>query len=353
MKPTRRRKRSPRFADIAAAAGVSPATVDRVFNERESVSDRTRKKVVAASRVLGVQRLLPNTSHGLVHIDVLLPTNKTPFYQRLNQAFQRAIAILDKRIAVHRNFISERREDLFVNAIINPSYRRQGLVIAGPDTERVRRALRAVTAAGEPAVAVVTNISDVQGLTYVGIDHYRAGRTAGHVLGRFARRHGRVLFLSGHKDYRGHLERIAGCRDGVAHANPGLDFTSPHVEARDDEELCYRAVSAALRAGAPVAGIYNSGAGSAGIEAALRKSGAADLVCWVTHEISDDHRRYLEQGILDLAIDQDPDWQAITAIQHVLHAGDFLEETLAPAASSEFRLYFAENTPMRSYLTVC
>jgi len=53
-----RRKRSARFAEIASAAGVSLSTVDRVLNERGSVSEKARRLVVDAARRLGVPRTL-------------------------------------------------------------------------------------------------------------------------------------------------------------------------------------------------------------------------------------------------------------------------------------------------------
>src|SRR5258707_768034 len=72
-----RRKRTARFIEIAEAAGVSSATVDRVLNERGSVSAATRARVVAAARQLAVPRVLPDTHHGLMHMEVLLPQNST------------------------------------------------------------------------------------------------------------------------------------------------------------------------------------------------------------------------------------------------------------------------------------
>jgi hypothetical protein len=48
----RRRKRSANFAEIAKLAGVSASTVDRVLNERGSVSTAARERVVAAVREL-------------------------------------------------------------------------------------------------------------------------------------------------------------------------------------------------------------------------------------------------------------------------------------------------------------
>lgn len=99
--PTARwRKRCPRFDEIAVAAGVSVATVDRVLNERGSVSPAARERVVAAARQLGVGRVLPELHHKLVRIDLLLPLNETPFFLQLNDALQQHIQMLDRRVLV-------------------------------------------------------------------------------------------------------------------------------------------------------------------------------------------------------------------------------------------------------------
>lgn len=124
-----RRKRTPRFIEIAEAAGVSPATVDRVLNERGSVSAEMRARVVAAARQLGVPRVLPDTRHGLVHIDVLLPRNDTPFFRRMRQALQRSMQMLDRRIVLHRQILPEDDDDVITRAILEPPYARAGLII--------------------------------------------------------------------------------------------------------------------------------------------------------------------------------------------------------------------------------
>ncbi len=58
--------------------------------------------MIAAAQKLGVPRILPSAAHELVHIDVLLPDNTTPFFLRLREALTSACSILDKRIVVHR-----------------------------------------------------------------------------------------------------------------------------------------------------------------------------------------------------------------------------------------------------------
>ncbi|WP_323122735.1 LacI family DNA-binding transcriptional regulator [Burkholderia alba] len=345
---TRRRKRTARFVEIAQAAGVSPTTVDRVLNERGSVSAATRARVVAAARQLEVPRILPDTLHGLIHVDVLLPRNTTPFFRRLNLALERSMQMLDKRIVVHRTILPEADDDVITRAILHPPYNRRGLIVTTRDTPRVQTALRTVIERGEPVITMVTDMTDVARVHYAGIDNLCAGRTAGYFVGRLAQHPGRVLLLCGRQDYRVHSDRMLGCRLQLAETFPELTVDGAGIETLDDPDRCYRAVLKAFGEG-NVAGIYNSGYGSAGVEAALRTCGAEGRVVWVTHEMLDRHRDYIETGKMDIVIDQDPDGQVISAIQHLLHACGVVD-IAPPGGPLDFRIFCSTNVPRGGYL---
>lgn len=345
-----RRKKSARFTEIAALAGVSVATVDRVLNERDTASVKTREKVVQAARQLGVPRVLPETRHGLIHIDIVLPDNPSPFFRRLNQAMQRGVAMLDKRLVVHRVTTPEEDEAALVRAIGPRRYQRQALIVSAPDTPAVRQALQQARANGEHVAMVVTRVNDVPQAGYVGIDNHAAGRTAGYLLGRLCHREGRILTLSSRLDYLGHIERSNGCREVLTAQFPHLRCDPDVAETHDDPDRCYLALKKALQGKGDVVGLYNTGAGSPGIYAALQRF-AKEKVCWITHEISDDHRQYLQQGVLDVVIDQDPDTQAIRALQHLMVALGMAPASLRQSEEpGDFRLYFAENMGQQPYL---
>jgi LacI family transcriptional regulator len=344
-----RRKRTARFVEIAELAGVSPSTVDRVLNERGSVSAAARERVVAAARELALPRLLPETRHGLVHVDVLLPDSDAPFFRRLDQALQRAMQMLDRRVIVHRVALPPADDTTITAAIAQPRYRRAALIVTTHDTARVRAALASAIDRNEAVVTMVTDIADIARLHYAGIDNLRAGRTAGYYIGRLSTRPGRVLLLGGRMDYRAHVDRMGGCRAQIGEAFGHLTCEHETFETFDDDDRCYHAVTAALRKG-DVSAIYNSGYGSAGVEAALRKSGAARDVVWVGHEMLDLHRDYIEAGIMDIVIDQDPDGQVIAALQHVLHACGVV--AAAPREEPvEFRVFCSANVRHSAYLS--
>ena len=181
-----RRKRGARFVEIAIEAGVSTATVNRVLNERGSVSDTARERVIAAARRLDVRRVLPDTRHGLIHIDVLLSHGDTPFFRRLDAALQRSAQMLDKRIVLHRLIVPE--SDLsVVEAISRSRYKRSGLIVTAHDTMPIREALATVIERGEPVITLMTDLAEVARLQFAGIDNVRAGRTAGYFMRRLDR----------------------------------------------------------------------------------------------------------------------------------------------------------------------
>lgn len=353
MSPPVRRKRSARFTEIALEAEVSVSTVDRVLNERGSVSDGARRRVIEAARALAVPRVLPETRHGLVHIDILISEHGTPFVRRLEQAVRQAVALLPGHVVVHRQMIALDDEAAFERAILQPPYARAGLVALAPRTPRILDALAGAIGRGEALSTMVNDLPELPPHHFAGIDNARAGRTAGYWLGRLARRKGSVLILPGMRVVPAHEDRMRGCAEALREFFPALQaLVSP--ETHEDPDLCYRYVSAALKgelAGqrAPLVGIYDTAYGSPGIEPALRGAGMAGKVAWIGHEMLDRHRQYLAERSLDMVIDQNPDGQVRSALQHVLFRCGLIDSAPPPDLHA-FDLFTLPNMRMAPYL---
>ena len=158
------------------------------------------------------------------------------------------------------------------------------------------------------------------------------------------------MFLSGRNDWAAHQQRTAGCREALTHSFPNLRCDASSFETLDDEYRCFVAVAGAMRS-AELAGVYNSGAGSAGIKDALDQFDPQRSVTWITHELSDDHRQYLQSGVLDMVIDQDPDMQAFMALRYLVERADTNPAKTSPGSfGCEFHVYFTENVKEGQYL---
>jgi LacI family transcriptional regulator len=339
--PSSTPRRTPRIPEIAAAAGVSVSTVDRVLNERGSVSDALRRRVIEAARQLNARRVLPSVHHGVLHFDVVLPNTGMPYYRRLERALQAHAQLIGPRVCVHRTFWRDEEEGALLQFLRRPPYRRAGLLVMARDVARIRACLRRLQEEGTPVVTITSDIGGIGPHPYVGVDNVMAGRTVAYLAGHFVRRPGRVLLLVASMDYRDHVERVAGFRKALARRFPGLEVPAP-AEHYDRAELAHAHVQTALERHEDVVAIYNTGSVAGGIQRALRHLPPADRPVWIAHEATLEHAKLMAAGYVSAVIDQDPETQALEGLKHLLHACGELEQPPA-ADATRFRVVTPEN----------
>jgi LacI family transcriptional regulator len=170
-------------------------------------------------------------------------------------------------------------------------------------------------ARGVPVVHVVTRASAEKG-EFIGIDNGAAGRTAAHFITRMARQPGPVIALC-HPIYQVHRDRIGGFSDyfrdhAGEHRFEWLGFT------RDDEYYSAEALRMALDLYPDMAGLYNAGGANAALIDVLRRHPRGGEIFFVGHELTDYTRKALNDGIMDIVLDQAPEAQARRALDLVL-----------------------------------
>src|SRR5512138_803680 len=175
--------------DVAMAAGVSLATVDRVLHGRAGVRARTVAHVQAVVERLGYRpdpaaaRLARKRHTRLVFV---LPSGTNTFVDML----ERQVQSVSPWLAEQRATVVVRRADVFSPDALARNLaalqgRCEGAVVMALDHPLVRAAIDDLV---EQGTVVVTLVSDVPGSKrsrFVGIDNVAAGRTAASLLGRF------------------------------------------------------------------------------------------------------------------------------------------------------------------------
>jgi LacI family transcriptional regulator len=333
-----RSRRKAGLDQIAALAGVGIATVDRVLNERGNVSPETARRVIEAARQLKWPRGLPAPYRRGLRLDVLLARPDTPFFQRLNEAFTNAANTLDRSVMVQRSFVDESAAALAERIL---STNCQAVVAYGEEHPAVIDAITAVTARGIPVVALVSDIPTSPRLTYVGIDHYSAGRTAAFFMEAMARAAGPVLVLCHSLRYRAHAQRVGGFRDRIIDHGTGLNVAAV-LEGHDDRSLSTELLLDAIHRFPDVVGVYNAGGANRAVEAALKSTELAGRATFIGHELNVHTRRMLSEGTMTLTIDQNPELQARRAINILLHRFGYVEEILG-SQHVPFVVYGPEN----------
>src|SRR5262249_24904277 len=186
--------------EIARAARVSKATVDRVLNQRPGVQDHTRAHVLATMAGLAGEKSALAAIRK-VSLDFVLPGGSNAFISDLAGHIERqAEARDDINVVIHRLCGIEPEEIATRLAKLRASCKGVGLI--GLDSPAVREAVRKLIAQGTVVMTLVSDISHVGRANYVGIDNRAAGRLAGYLIGRFVvGSSGKVALLPGALPY--------------------------------------------------------------------------------------------------------------------------------------------------------
>ncbi|WP_293576612.1 LacI family DNA-binding transcriptional regulator [Phaeobacter sp.] len=329
--------RKPTLHDVAAAAGVSYATADRVLNNRGGVAKKSSDRVQAAIAQLGYHRDITaaNLSRKRRYrFDFLLPEARGGFFAAL-------AAQLAARVPQHRQL----RQDITLRllpAFDAPALAQaidtcvvdgvDGLCVVALDHPDVTAALMRARAAAVPVITLVADTGAAARSAYVGIDNRTAGRTAGDLmlLAHRGRAGGLILPVMGSAQARDHADRCAGLHEV---AGPTLEILEP-LETADDADRLQQMLATALQRHPGITGIYNLGAGVPGLIAALDQhhraatpaqgsdNASPPRMVVISHELCAPSRGALQSGLIDAVIDQNPGRELDQALRALTRLSD-------------------------------
>ncbi|MBC7716287.1 MAG: LacI family DNA-binding transcriptional regulator [Pseudorhodobacter sp.] len=318
------------IADIAARAGVSTATVDRVLNKRHGVNAETVRRVMQVMAEVGAppQRGRPRNASNFRFAFVLpqdninAPEGSGAFVDLVERQIAQSAGDLRHQHITELTYRFPTGDGVEFAAGLAKLTDCQGVVVMAPDLPPVKLAINQLVRAG---VHVVTLFSDVAGSmreTHVGADSRAAGRTAGLLLSRMtAGSRDTVLLASQATRLSAEIERRIGFAQVLEERAPHLHMLRlPDLPA--DDAGAARALARFLKKeadAARVAGIYNVGTGSVGLARALERAELTSKVALVAHDLSDAHRALLSTGGLAYVLTQDIHY-CVNAAARVLRA---------------------------------
>lgn len=317
------------ITQIADAAGVSSATVDRVLNNRPGVNPATVERVREAMRQLGASapvRGRPRAVSGY-RFGFVLPAARRGFFDQVDRVIAQAAGDFRHQ---HITEITRRLPADDSSAFADELARLgdlDGIALLAPDTPPIKLAINELVRAG---VHVVTLFSDVAGSmreTFIGADNRAAGRTAGLLLGRGLGRgagrtdgESRCALLSPATRYAAEIDRGIGFAQVLEERFPRCRLLRVDDMPESDDEACRRVLEALSHD--EIDAVYNVGPGSHGVHRALSQLGernALALPTLVAHDLLDVHRAMLLSGALGYVLQQDVHY-AVTTAARVLRA---------------------------------
>lgn len=313
-------RRRHRVTDIAAQAGLSRATVDRVLHGRPGVRPETVTQVERALEELDRQRDQVELSGRTLILDLVMQA-PTRFALASQQALESELRSLRPAVVRVRSHLAEDSDPDAAVAVLDEVRRRgsHGVVLKAPDDPRVAVAVDRLVGSGVPVVTFVTDVPDSRRSAYVGVDNRAAGATAAYLVTQWAGTTGDVLVNLSSSSFRGEEERERGFREALALLAPDRGVVEVSgTDGRDATVLT--AVTEALRARPGVDAVYSAGGGNVAVLDAFAALGRAPRA-FVAHDLDTDNRRLLRARRISAVLHHDLGADLRRACRLLLQAG--------------------------------
>ena len=297
-------ERRPKVADVAARAGVSTATVDRVINGRGGVHQKTVARVEEAIRaIVGPTRPVAAVVDPAHRFNAVLSGERGGSTKALADAFAQVAAETGANVEI--SFVDTMNPEALAERLRACAQRgSSGVAVQVLDHALVREAVAELARAEIPVVTVLTDIAGVDHLGYFGLDNRAAGRTAGLLMGRFCRHGGKLAVVWGGQLYRSHEERESGFRSVLRAERPDLQSLEL-ITGNDNPEMTRARVRDALASHTDLIGIYCVGGGIAAAADAIEQAGLSPQVVLIGHNYNPETKPYLLSGTIHALVHQD------------------------------------------------
>lgn len=300
----------PTTKDLAKAAGVSRATVDRVLNGREGVKQNTVDRVNAAIEELGFVRNIQaaNLARSQRYRFVFaLPRSGDLFLEEIirhiNEASETFAADLIWCDVEHIDENDPHSISAFL-ATLTPSDV-TGVAIMAPESPQVRDAIYRLQERGVAALPFIADQSSMEE-HWVGTDHKAAGATAATLIGRFCDRpEGTVLVISESMRSRDNLERRIGFDAEMERFSPKFRAL-PSLETYGDEARAETVIRNAVTNNPDLVGVYILSSEARVPLTVLNEMPNSAALIKIAHERTPFTQAALKEGKLDAVIAQDP-----------------------------------------------
>ena len=338
----------PTIRDLAAAADVSVATVNRVLSGSLSVKAATMQRVKEAAAEIGFYGLGAIESRvaaarAKYKFGFVLHQSSRAFYKNLAHALsQAAERVENAQIEVQIAFIEDLSPQNIATKMLELADTSDAIGVVAAVHPIVTQAIETLEARGTPVFALISQLATTGRVHYIGCDGWKIGRTAAWAFDHLCKQHGKLGILVGNPRYRCQEMNESGFRSYFReHANsfsllePLLTFESSAVAQEMTEKL--------LRDNPDLRGLYVAGGGISGAIAALRSTGMAGQVALVGYEIMDVTREALLDGTMTFAIAHPLPRLADAALSGMMRAVNGKAEAWNYTTVLPFELYTREN----------
>ncbi len=338
--------RRPTIPDLAEAAGVSIATVNRVLSGAVNVRLATRERVQQAAEEMGfygvgsIQARVA-AARPRLRFGVLLLQPHRPFYQNVARALKDAAAgTVGVEVELRIDFLEDLSPQNIAARALDMASSCDAVCVTVAVHPVVTQALETIQEQGIPVFALISQISVTGQISYIGLDNWKVGRTSAWTFANICKSPGKIGILMGNPRYRNQEMNEAGFRSYFREHAPNFTLLEP-ISTFESAAVAQEMTEKLLADHPDLAGLYISGGGISGALAALRASGRVGSIVVVGYDLTDVTRAALLDGAMTLVISHPLARLAREAIDGMIRACN------APGSNqtsiAPFEIYTREN----------
>ena len=301
------KSRRPTLKDLARAAGVGVATVDRVLNERPNVRKATIESVLAAAERIGyptrkLEAIRLDAARPMVRFGFVLHKPAQEFYRNFAHALETAVSErIDIRGRCDVRFAASQAPSDFSSELTSVAATSDVLATSAINHPTLSETIRALQDEGKPVFSLLNDAASGVQQSYVGLDNVKVGRIAGWIIATQMREPGKVAVFIGGNRWHGHMLRETGLRGYFREHAPQLELLDAIVNL-ETRQVTYEATLDILDRHSDLRGVYVAGGGMEGAIAALREMRPPGKVALVVNELTNESRDALSDRYVSLVI---------------------------------------------------
>ncbi len=302
---------------IAALAGVSRGTVDRVLNNRGGVNKETADRICEIAQSLGyvpnkVARSLSIRKKEVKLGYVLFPPSKNPFFAQVEEGINQKISDLAEYgvevLVRYGDYNDVTYQIQLMDELVKAGV--SGLAFCGFNTPEIVSKIDELSNIGIPVVTANTDIPESKRIAYVGSDYEKSGKVAGSLMSMVTGGTANVAAFLGSRNILCHTMRLNGFRSYIAQHGYNIKLTNV-VENNDDDFLTFSLVRELLtnKNNPQVDAIFLAAAGTFGACRAVEMLPEQDRPKVICYDCLPQVEHMLKNGLISAAICQQPVYQ--------------------------------------------
>lgn len=336
----------PTIKDVAEAAGVSVSTVNRVLGGAPGVREPTAKLVKETAEQIGFYgvgsiRAQLAARRAKYRFGFLLLQSSRSYYQMLGAAISETAAkVEDAQIEAVVSYAEDLSPQNIAERITKIGKDCDAVAVVSSVHPFVLGAVENLQQSGVPVFAMISPLG--AGVSYLGPDNWKVGRTAAWAIGNICKGPGKVGILVGNHRFRCQEANESGFRSYFREFAPDFTILEP-LSTFETSAVAEEITEKLLDEHPDLKGLFVAGGGISGVIRALRSGGRSGQIVTVGHQLMENTREALLDRTLTMLIHDPMEIMTRETIAAMIRSKEE-RATFAPFQRNlQFEIYTQEN----------